>query len=989
MDDFIETLWSQFAIETEEHTEGIESILIALEDHAGDSETISALFRAFHSIKGLSRAMEMTGMESVAHRSEDLLGLIRSGDLELTPQISALLLDALDALKDLRDDAVEERKNGAPPETLLKRLEQALSGEVSPEVEASPEEVAKEDDSQTSSEAQIEASAKIFNADPEMLTFFAELCTTELPLLAQLLTPSDEPSSAALDALYALENAAEVMEFQHLHEAFQQLKTNMSVPPYPVEDNIKTLFNVREIITDLEKEIHNSCGASTLTKALAEQLFDQLDPLFQTLSNQLDQWPPQETESRTKEALNIAASAEALYHYLSLYPDTPAYPLILLLADIFHRPTENLLEPSIAFSNQLSQIINWSRLSYQAQAEGESSPFTEEEVEELALDIRQRLTTPTATQEQDEVLKAFELSEELEEILTPENVQDLKGAMAQGQHLYTIIADLDSAPEASDAFFTWATEEAMAITSRSLFHQGQSLFEFLITSFETQDDILKKLNQIDASGALFSVQSLTSPSSASPPADPPPKKRAPEKEKGTSKKEPLPARKSGHSYNIIRVTGETLDTFMNRIGEMVLVRSQLSHVIHDEKVRQSLIALKKLSEDLRQDGNTEAIADQIMQHQELLMEQRQTLIQSEHQIQGALLQLQENVMALRVVPIETVFKRFPRVVRDLARKTGKEVKLVLSGQEVRIDKSMVDALVDPLMHMVRNSLDHGLEPPEEREQADKTTPAKLELSAVQRGNRVFITVQDDGRGLDAEKIRQKAVERGIFTPEESLSLPPEAIFQTIFHPGFSTAEKVTETSGRGVGMDVVQTLVSRLGGEVDVRSELGQGTNVTLKLPLSAAIQNVLLVESARHTLAIPDRFVSEILEIPRRKTQSIKGRQAIPLRQHFLPIHPLSHLLSNTPEKEPYTENLHVVVLTNGKNRIGITVTRLYNREELFVKDIHPQLAALPGIGGASILGNGRVVLILDVEELFLLAERKNRNAFGKPPTSSERSAA
>jgi chemotaxis protein histidine kinase CheA len=308
------------------------------------------------------------------------------------------------------------------------------------------------------------------------------------------------------------------------------------------------------------------------------------------------------------------------------------------------------------------------------------------------------------------------------------------------------------------------------------------------------------------------------------------------------------------------------------------------------------------------------------------------------------------------------------MVRDLALAQGKKIRLELIGQEVKIDKAMVESLADPLLHMVRNSVDHGVEAPDDRLKAGKPDEAIICIQAEQQGSRIIIRVKDDGKGIDPERIRRKAIERGLVKETDSLQMSKEEILNFIFKPAFSTADVVTETSGRGVGMDVVWTSVMRLGGTIHLDSEVGRGTTFTLQMPLSAAVQEVLLVKSAQQTLAIPGRYVAELVEIEPEAYQTVQGRTAILLRGNFLPIVRLEALLGY-PIAETSSQAC-VVVISDGQRSLGVSVQAFVGRQELFTKDIHPRLAALPGVGGASILGDGRVVLILDAAALFRLAE-------------------
>ena len=414
-----------------------------------------------------------------------------------------------------------------------------------------------------------------------------------------------------------------------------------------------------------------------------------------------------------------------------------------------------------------------------------------------------------------------------------------------------------------------------------------------------------------------------------------------------------------------------LDQFMNQIGEMVLVRGQLAHVIADQRLREQAVALRRSSDAGLADLTGVAQFQRLI---DLIDEQNRRLQETDTLIQGALSRLQDSVMGLRVVPVELVFKRFPRMVRDLAQAQGKQIRLELTGQEVKIDKAMVESLADPLLHMVRNSADHGIETIAERKLTGKPEEAVIRIQAEQQGSRILIRVSDDGKGIDPERVRRKAVERGLVKEEDSLLMSRDEILKFIFRAGFSTADVVTETSGRGVGMDVVRTNVMRLGGNIHLDSELGRGTIFTMQMPLSAAVQEVLLVNTAGQTLAVPGRYVAELVEISEADVQSVKGRTAIMLRGNFLPIVRLEELLGFKQTSEG--QHRFVVVLSDGQRTLGVSVDEFVGRQELFTKDIHPRLAALPGVGGASILGDGRVVLILDGAAIYRLAENIGNHA-------------
>jgi len=335
--------------------------------------------------------------------------------------------------------------------------------------------------------------------------------------------------------------------------------------------------------------------------------------------------------------------------------------------------------------------------------------------------------------------------------------------------------------------------------------------------------------------------------------------------------------------------------------------------------------------------------------------------------------IQKGVLETRMVPIGPLFDRFQRVVRDLRMSSGKEVVLRVEGEKTELDKRMIDELADPLVHMVRNAVDHGLEPPEAREAAGKPRAGTVVLAASHRGNSVVITVSDDGRGINCDRVRAKAVAKGLLTEEAARRLPDRQVIPYIFHPGLSTAEAVTDISGRGVGMDIVKSRIENLNGSLDVRSELGQGTTLTVRLPLTLAIMPVLLVRAGGEAYAIPLDHLDEIVEVRPDQVYRVHGRRTIEVRDRLIALVGLDELLRPAPERpaaEPAANGKRtVVVVSDGEAAIGLVVDQLIGMQEAVLKSLEKNFRPVQGLSGASILGDGRVSLILDVDTLIEMA--------------------
>jgi two-component system chemotaxis sensor kinase CheA len=388
----------------------------------------------------------------------------------------------------------------------------------------------------------------------------------------------------------------------------------------------------------------------------------------------------------------------------------------------------------------------------------------------------------------------------------------------------------------------------------------------------------------------------------------------------------------------IRVETRRLDSVMNLVGELVLGRNRLI----------------KIGTQLEQTHETDP--------------QVRALSETLAQLNLVTTDLQLAVMKTRMLPIKKVFAKLPRMVRDLSQKLGKQVRLELHGEETELDKSVADEIGDPLVHLVRNAIDHGIEMPSERQQKGKAGEGILRILASQEGNSIVIRIQDDGRGIPLEKVKAKALGRGLISEAELATMEPREIVNLIFLPGFSTAEKVTDVSGRGVGMDVVRTNIRKINGSVEVESEQGRGSQIIIKLPLTIAIIQALMVEVERSIFAIPLSSVIEAVRITKSDIKTINGREVLHLRDRVLPLIRLAQEFEIPPD--PDRSRFYVVVAALGDRRVGVVVDELRSQEEVVIKSIWDYLENVKGVSGATITGEGKVVLILDISELVQNAQ-------------------
>jgi len=390
---------------------------------------------------------------------------------------------------------------------------------------------------------------------------------------------------------------------------------------------------------------------------------------------------------------------------------------------------------------------------------------------------------------------------------------------------------------------------------------------------------------------------------------------------------PAEAVKVHRAKQTVRVDIERLDNLMNLVGELVINKGRLEQIGSSQK-------LTDLSETIEQ-------------------------------IDRITTDLQNVVMKVRMVPIEQVFNRFPRMVRDLSQELGKDVDFIIDGKETELDRTVIDEIGDPLVHLLRNALDHGLETPEKRELSGKSRVGMVRLSARHEGNNVLIEVEDNGRGLDRNNIINSAIAKGMLTEREAEALSNEQIYSFLFRSGFSTAESITDVSGRGVGLDVVKSKIEALNGDIEIETQVGHGTKFKVRLPLTLAIIQALLIRVDEEIFAVPLSSVDETTIITHEEIKLVQNQEVVLIRGNVLPLARLRKLLE-VPATANMEGDMYVVIVRKGDKQVGLVVDGLIGQQEIVIKSLGKLLTGIPGIGGAAILGDGGVSLILDVGTLF-----------------------
>ncbi len=553
-----------------------------------------------------------------------------------------------------------------------------------------------------------------------------------------------------------------------------------------------------------------------------------------------------------------------------------------------------------------------------------------------------------------------------------------QGAVKQGKQVYHITAQIDpncAMPIAAQQLILKAVAEAGEVLGTRP-EAGSALnamqFQVLLASDRTAEDLTARC-RIPTITSQVKIESVGAPAQKAAQktkigeAAPKPANAAPGEENLEPKAAAEPAEeietilipaspeheaaaKPSHApaENVLRVDAERIDIVLNLVGELIIGKSMLQQALNEFAVHYPKEAMRGRFAD--------AMAFQ----------------------SRVLNDLQRSVMKVRMVPVEQLFRRFPRMVRDVAKQCGRHVELVVNGQDTALDKSLLDAIAEPLTHLVRNAIGHGIESAEERTRSGKQAHGTIRLEAYHQGNQVIVEISDDGRGIDAQKVKARAIERGLLKPEEAGRLSEADILDFIFRPGFSTADEITEISGRGVGLDVVQSVLHRLKGTVHVSSHQGQGSTFRLQLPLTLAIIKALLFRVEQRLYAISLNAVAEIARAHESDIHQVDNCEVLQLRDRVLPV----VRLGRPPEvqQEGRLEKVFVLVIAMGDRKLGLLVNAIEGEEELVIKALDDRTAETDLVSGASILGNGQVVLILNLAAIVERFSKSRPDSVGGP---------
>jgi len=977
-------LFADFIVEAREHLETIEPNLLDLERNPGNLSLLNDIFRPMHSLKGASGFLGLNAINGLAHKAENILDELRKGNIAVSPEIMDVILAATDLLRtmieNLEQTGVEGEVDTAP---VIARIAAQLEGGAPhvPEVPPAPTDFPAEDvappapavaptpepePAQTAPAVASEPAASGQAAAAEKIARFLE----ELPPTGTetyQLTSIGEGHMADF-----LEEAREIIE--RLNAALLELESAGE--------------GRSESINDIFRYFHNLKGNSGI---IGHKELNALTHEAETLLNRVRKGEIATSRPMVDLLLAVVDQVEALVSNIepatSMATPLDIRPLVARLkqatedGEVFEPPTD-------ATSAQPEDA---------AEATPEVAPEAQPEAPAAPEAAAKASAKPAATGYDPEDVAVFEstidqqivyMGQALAGLAENPDSKDMVDGLyralvtIQNSSGYMGLSDLKTQAERTAGLVDQARKSGLSFDILlDMLRQECSILGDMLTAALTtlrgdkapaapETASLPASEQAPAPKAESKPapapepkpepKPAAAPKSETKPTPPPAAKPAPEP-KPAAKPAPAPAPKlaakpatpaapaaqtgeAGGKPKVsatIRVDHEKLDHLMNLIGELIINRNRFAMLAR---------SLEEGKNDVAHIG--------------------QQLTETTYSMARISDDLQDTIMKVRMVPVSTVFSRFPRLVRDLSRKSGKEVNLITEGEETELDKSVVEVIGDPLVHLIRNSVDHGIETEAERVAAGKPPVGRVWLRAYHRGNSVAIEIEDDGKGIDPVKMREVAVKKNLMTPEEAKALDDRDAIDIIFMPGFSSAEKITDISGRGVGMDVVRTNIKNLKGTVSVTSEVGKGTKFILSLPLTLAIIDALMVVVAGQVYALPLDSVSETTKIELKRMTEVNKRKCVTLRGEVLGIVELAEVL-DLPLQEGEREIAPIVILQDNERRLGLIVDRLLERQEIVIKPLGTYLSEfdMRGISGATIMGDGSVVLILDPHEIYMMS--------------------
>jgi two-component system chemotaxis sensor kinase CheA len=969
-------LWEGYAIDAAEALTDIEESLLALERAPASKDHINRLYRGLHTVKGNSGFVGAHRLEQLAHAAEDLIGLVRDGGVPFEPAMAELMLGVVDALRravelvgKTHTDVSAELTDGhtAAVKALLAR-----GGRSAPAIAAGPAPVPHVTMAEVTSTWDPHDAVDVIDpaSDAGFVEVFLALAAEALPAVSAALVElmSPETSADAKAQLFTLFDdlglASERMGYQPIVEALAQLQLAMASATEYDELSERELA-LYELVVAIEEDYQRLTEApqafgmiAIWQRACANMAFGDLARLRDLLAN-----------PGMVEAAEIHGRLKRLRGACEFYGLSAAVHACLVEDDALGRALELGAPPGEELVGRVFEFIEQLGATIAAVNAGEEGSDV---VVESPDDDPMRFSPE---------ISALPMSEELRAQLTLTMLGALSEAQSRGWRILQVNADLERAPALVEPFMTWMGAGDTALVTSAVVEPGADQpsggpigYHFLVTTSATVTAAKAALAAIDRTGALLVAHALEVGGQA------PPRAHVATAAAPAVAAVPVVAAKptaaaAAAALVVASPPTNVVSPPANVASPLPIAEAAVEPTREDggeERGRQTeflRIDARKVSMIMDLAGEIGLASSAVTQHAELAGQELEGFQAAAHKLEMLIRELQTEVSGMRLVPVAGVFSRMKRVVRDTARRTGKQVELVLLGEDTEIDKVMVDALHDPLVHMLRNAIDHGVELPEARLAAGKPASGTVILEASHQGGEVVVTISDDGRGLDREKILARGRERGLVAADAALR--DDEIFDLIFQPGFSTKDTIDELSGRGVGMDVVKTTIEGLRGRVAVRSNPGRGSRMSLSVPLTLAFVEAMVVRERDRLFAVPIERVHEVFKADARQLarSSADGQTLVRVRDALVPVLWLHRYYgeADRPEDLATLEGRVIVVVQTSHGDLALPVDGLLGNQQLMLKPLRGVLSGVRAAAGCGMMRSGDVAVTLDCEQLHV----------------------
>ncbi|MGQ9812716.1 MAG: chemotaxis protein CheW [Dissulfurimicrobium sp.] len=909
MTQFDQDMWQEFVIEAEEHIHNIEPNLLLLEQHPEDMSIISDCFRSIHSIKGAAAYMGLHNINTLSHALEDLFDQLKNGETLCDTEFINIAFEAIDRLKCLVKEVAERQAEATSIDDILEKISvisqrkrQAASDRSVPPQKKS----AFQDEGPVEANRTEKAGAASLEDnrpdDNELMDIYADEMKAIWSRLEAVMKDSDRVDISII--LSILEDMARVTNYVGIDGLLNAIRRSSEEITSHEDNGLISTIDMQGPISRLAKAIEEVIGPITATAEKKTKPRSKIEEgeedreLYEIFIDFVKEEAPVLASTPEKPDPEWVSACQSAIEKILRSANYMDYPeVVALMEEWSERLTEALT------SHGSDKGFDHARLKEMWSRLVQLLPKLDD-ISDLSKVTIQQLEAGPA-----EIAKISALDNAIDSFFDEVAVGYSPDTLPSEPAAETRELTNDEHTHASD------TEDDLAcIPEHAIGAAADNQTNIAPAGYETNIERLS--NAGGGSAAVFQAgaDAISRPSKTS---------------------------------QTVRIDLERIDGLLSNVSELVILRSAFEQIVLNLKgictdwTKRRLVGAKELK----------GLKDIMMR----LSENTAALSRSVQQVQ-------EDVMKIRMLPVGHLFERYPRVVRDLSQKLNKKVEMHILGGDTALDKRLIEQMADPLMHIIRNAVDHGIETPNERTiRLGKPPQGRIVLSASQDGNFVVIKVTDDGRGLNRDALIRKAASLGFIRPEVAQTLPDERVWEMIFLPGVTTATEVTETSGRGVGMDVVKKNVEKLGGTIKVLSVPNRGTEVTIRIPLTLAIIQALLVKVGSQVMAVPLSSVSEIVRVTSEEISPIEGYEVMSLRQETVPLIRLSRVFRGTGANEN-PQRLFVVVVRHGEFEAGLGVDSLLGQQDIVIKPLADFLTDEPGFSGATILGDGSIGLILDI---------------------------